>query len=42
MHGIDAPAVLDAALHDALGAPTTLRSRLGRRGLVVGFLRHYG
>lgn len=42
MAGIDPQAVLDAALTDAAGATTSLRSHLGRRGLVVGFLRHYG
>lgn len=42
MSGIDAKAVLDAALTDAVGTATSLRAHLGRRGLVVGFLRHYG
>ena len=42
MAGIDAQAVLDAALTDAAGSATSLRANLGRGGLVVGFLRHYG
>ena len=35
-------AVLDAALSDVAGAPTTVRAHLGRRATVVVFLRHYG
>lgn len=42
MASIDATAVLDAALTDTAGTATSLRAHLGRRGLVVGFLRHYG
>jgi len=42
MAGIDAQAVLDANLADAAGGATSLRAHLGWRGLVVGFLRHYG
>ena len=42
MTGIDAAKVLDAALNDPAGAPTTLRVQLATGGLVAVFLRHYG
>lgn len=42
MTGIDAAKVLDAALTDPAGAPTTLRVQLATGGLVAVFLRHYG
>lgn len=42
MTGIDAAKVLDAALTDPAGAPTTLRVHLDTGGLVAVFLRHYG
>lgn len=34
--------VLDAGLHTAAGAPTTLRAELGPQTTVVVFLRHFG
>jgi hypothetical protein len=39
---IDTTAMLDAALRDAAGAPTTLRAQLGPRATVIVFLRHFG
>jgi hypothetical protein len=37
-----AAAVLDAALQDRAGAPTSLRRHLGARATVIVFLRHFG